>query len=68
MRMPRGPRYDDDFYVWTQHQAEVLRTMAVAYNRFDRENLAEEIETLGRSERDAVRNQVRRIIEDLLRS
>ena len=65
--MPDGPRYDHDFYAWTQHQAMVLRTMAVADNRFDRENLAEEIEALGRSERDAVRNQIRRIIEHLLK-
>jgi hypothetical protein len=65
--MPNGPRYDDDFYAWTQYQAEVLRTMAVADNRFDRENVVEEIETLGRSERDAVRSQVRRIIEHLLK-
>ena len=65
--MPDGPRYDDDFYAWTQYQAEVLRTMAVADNRFDRENVVEEIETLGRSERDAVRSQVRRIIEHLLK-
>ena len=65
--MPDGPRYDHDFYAWTQHQAMVLRTMAVADNRFDRENLAEEIEALGRSERDAVRSQIRRIIEHLLK-
>ena len=45
----------------------VLRTMAIADNRFDRENVAEEIEDLGRSERDAVRNQIRRIIEHLLK-
>jgi len=65
--MPTGPRYDDDFYAWAQYQAEVLRTMAVADNRFDRENVVEEIETLGRSERDAVRSQIRRIIEHLLK-
>jgi hypothetical protein len=65
--MPDGPRYDDDFFAWTQHQAMVLRTMAVADNRFDRENLAEEIEDLGRSERDAVRSQIRRIIEHFLK-
>lgn len=65
--MPHGPRYEDDFYAWTQYQAEVLRTMAVADNRFDRENVAEEIETLGRSERDAVRSHIRRIIEHLLK-
>ena len=65
--MPDGPRYEDDFYAWALYQAEVLRTMAVADNRFDRENVAEEIVTLGRSERDAVRSQVRRIIEHLLK-
>src|SRR5882724_4688569 len=65
--MPDGPRYEDDFFAWTQHQAMVLRSMAVADNRFDRENVAEEIEDLGRSERDAVRSQIRRIIEHLLK-
>jgi hypothetical protein len=65
--MPDGPRYEDDFYAWTQHQAEVLRTMPVADNRFDREHVAEEIEDLGKSERDAVRSQIRRIIEHLLK-
>ena len=65
--MPDGPRYDDDFYAWTQYQAEVLRSMPVADNRFDREHVAEEIEDLGKSERDAVRSQVRRIIEHLLK-
>jgi hypothetical protein len=65
--MPEGPRYEDDFYAWTQHQAEVLRTMPVSDNRFDREHIAEEIEDLGKSERDAVRSQVRRIIEHLLK-
>ena len=65
--MPDGPRYGDDFYAWTQHQAEVLRTMPVSDNRFDREHVAEEIEDLGKSERDAVRSQIRRIIEHLLK-
>ncbi len=57
--MPHGPRYEDDFYAWTQHQAEVLRTMPVSDNRFDREHVAEELEDLGKSERDAVRSQIR---------
>ncbi len=65
--MPDGPRYEDDFYAWTQHQAEVLRTMPVSDNRFDREHVAEEIEDLGKSERDAVRRQIRRIIEHLFK-
>jgi hypothetical protein len=57
--MPDGPRYEDDFFAWTQHQAMVLRSMAVADNRFDRANVAEEIEDLGRSQRDTVRSQIR---------
>ena len=65
--MPDGPRYEDDFYAWTQHQAQVLRTMPVSDNRFDREHVAEEIEDLGKSERDAVRSRIRRIIEHLLK-
>src|SRR5690349_3718452 len=65
--MPDGPRYEEDFYAWTQYQAEVLRSMPVSDNRFDREHVAEEIEDLGKSERDAVRSQIRRIIEHLLK-
>ena len=65
--MPDGPRYDDDFYAWTQYQAEVLRTMRRADNRLDRDHVAEEIEDLGKSERDAVRSQIRRIVEHLLK-
>jgi hypothetical protein len=65
--MPDGPRYDDDFYAWTQYQAQVLRSMRTRDNRFDRENVAEEIETVGRHERDAVRSQVRRILEHFLK-
>ena len=65
--MQDGPRYEDDFYAWTQHQAAVLRTMPVSDNRFDREHVAEEIEDLGKSERDAVRSQIRRIIEHFLK-
>jgi hypothetical protein len=65
--MPDGPRYDDDYYAWTQHQAEVLRTMRRADNRLDREHLAEEIEDLGKSERNAVYSQIVRILEHFLK-
>jgi hypothetical protein len=65
--MPDGPRYEDDFYAWTQYQAEVLRTLPTTDNRFDREHLAEEIEDLGKSERDTVRSQVERILLHFLK-
>ena len=65
--MPDGPRYEEDFYAWTQYQAEVLRSLHTSDNRFDRAHVAEEIEDLGKSERDTVRSQIRRIIEHLLK-
>jgi len=64
---PSGPGYDDDFYAWTQYQAEVLRTMPCDDNRFDREHVAEEIEDLGKSERNTMRSEVRRIVEHFLK-
>jgi hypothetical protein len=67
MPMPDGPCYDDDFYAWTQYQAAVVRAMPVGDNRFDREHVAEEIEDLGKSVRDAVRKEIRRTIEHLLK-
>ena len=65
--MPDGPRYEDDFYAWTQYQAEVLRSMRTRDDRFDREHVAEEIEDLGKSERHTVESQIARIIEHSLK-
>jgi hypothetical protein len=65
--MPDGPRYDDDYFAWTQYQASVLRTMGRADNRLDRERVAEEIEDLGKSERNAVYSQIARILEHFLK-
>lgn len=65
--MPDGPRYEDDFFAWTQYQAEVLRSMRTRDNRFDREHVAEEIEDLGKSERDATQSQITRILEHFLK-
>lgn len=65
--MADGPRYEDDFYAWTQYQAEVLRSLRTRDNRFDRGHLAGEVEDVGKSERDAVRHQVRRILLHFLK-
>ena len=46
---PAGPDYDEDFYAWTQYQAEVLRSLRTDDHRFDREHLAEEIEDWARA-------------------
>ena len=42
-----GSLYDDDFYAWTQQQAELLRRGPAAANRLDYDLIAEEIEDLG---------------------
>jgi hypothetical protein len=41
--------YENDFYSWTQEQAELLRKGQ--FNNLDIPNLIEEIETMGRSEK-----------------
>jgi len=61
--------YEQDYYAWTQVQAAELRAMAKRRTdtSLDLEHLAEEVADLGHSERDAVRSQVRRVIEHLLK-
>jgi uncharacterized protein DUF29 len=61
--------YEQDYYAWTMEQAAELRGMAERRvdTRLDLENLAEEVADLGKSERDAVRSQVRRVVEHLLK-
>ena len=38
--------YDDDFYAWTQEQADLLRRLPVVNNRLDAQLIAEEIGNL----------------------
>jgi hypothetical protein len=59
--------YDEDFYAWTQQQAEALRTHFQGDNRLDVEHLAEEVEDLGRSELHAVESFVENVIAHLLK-
>jgi hypothetical protein len=61
--------YQTDYYAWTKDQAAKLRALAAARvnSTLDLENLAEEVESLGRSDLNTVRSQVRRIIEHLLK-
>ncbi|MGB3203351.1 MAG: DUF29 domain-containing protein [Nodosilinea sp.] len=48
--------YDQDFYGWTQRQVDLLRTGR--WEDLDIENLVEEIESLGRQERQELRNRL----------
>lgn len=59
--------YDEDFVAWTEQQAEALRAAGRGRTNepVDWENLAEEIGSLGRSDRRELRSQIYRIISHL---
>ncbi|MCB0063242.1 MAG: DUF29 domain-containing protein [Caldilineaceae bacterium] len=57
--------YETDFYAWTQRQAALLRTEE--FSEVDWNHLIEEIETLGRSERNEVKNRLIVLIMHLLK-
>ena len=57
--------YDQDFYAWTQEQAALLREGAV--HELDLTNLAEEIESLGKSDRRALGSHLRNLVLHLLK-
>src|SRR5689334_18164580 len=61
--------YDQDLVLWSEQQARELRAAANAgWNApIDWENLAEEIESLGRSERHALASHIGTVIEHLLK-
>jgi Domain of unknown function DUF29 len=57
--------YDEDFYTWTQAQAALLREGA--WQELDMLNLAEEIESLGKSDRRALRSHLEGLVMHLLK-
>ncbi|MGH6919309.1 MAG: DUF29 domain-containing protein [Geminicoccaceae bacterium] len=57
--------YDEDFYVWTEAQAALLRERRFA--ALDLANLIEEVEGLGDAKKSAVLNNASVIIEHLLK-
>jgi hypothetical protein len=61
--------YETDFYAWTKDQAAALRRLAdERWNGpLDLAHLAEEVEDLGDERLNAVRSQMRRIIEHCLK-
>lgn len=57
--------YDEDFYAWSQDQAKKLRDRR--HNEVDWENVAEEIESLGRSQRREIRSRLLILLLHLLK-
>ena len=61
--------YEEDFLLWTKEQAKLLREAGQRGLNFplDWENLAEEVESLGRAQRQELRSRLVTIIEHLLK-
>jgi hypothetical protein len=63
-----GQLYEADFYAWTRQQASELRRFARTRPNLplDLEHIAEEIQDLGKSERDTVYSLARQIMQHFL--
>lgn len=57
--------YETDFYAWLQGQAAILRERRPPW--LDWENLAEEVESMGRQERRELVNRLRVLLAHLLK-
>jgi hypothetical protein len=62
---PMKNLYDKDFYQWTQPTVQMIKEKK--YNLIDWDNLIEEIETLGRSEKRAVKSHLVILLMHLLK-
>jgi hypothetical protein len=58
-------KYEDDFYAWTQEQAEYLR--AGLWNAVDAIHVAEEIEDVGSEQRHAMESHLTNLLMHLLK-
>jgi uncharacterized protein DUF29 len=64
--MPRNAvAYDEDFFGWTEEQARLLR--AGEFSQLDIENIAEELESMGRSIRRELRSRLIVLLAHMLK-
>ena len=62
--------YDTDVFVWSHHQADLLRRMGAGErvnDQVDWANVAEEIESLGNSDRRDLSNRIQTILRHLIK-
>jgi hypothetical protein len=62
---PPNDLYDTDFFEWTQEQARLLRERR--WNDLDLENLIDEVESVGASEKREIRNRLKVLLAHLLK-
>ena len=61
----KSPLYDQDFYAWSRQQAELLRAGRLA--EADIENIAEEIDSMGRTEKRELVSRLTILLMHLLK-
>ncbi len=57
--------YESDFYVWTQEQARLLRERR--FDELDLENLIDEVESVGRSDKRQIESRLEILVAHLLK-
>ncbi len=69
--MTQTSLYDDDILLWSEQQAEIIRSLGQSRrnlpNEFDLENVAEEIASVGRSEMASVESFLRLLLLHLIK-
>jgi hypothetical protein len=63
--MGAATKYESDYYGWTQEQADLMRNRRLA--ELDLENLIEEIESMGKAQKEALRSRLRVLLAHLLK-
>lgn len=67
MLTKRASKHDSDFFAWTQEQSALLRGMSPGDARLDIDNLAEEIEDMGRAEVNKIKSLLKQTVAHLLK-
>jgi hypothetical protein len=62
---PNTSLYEQDFYAWTQEQGALLRDRKT--RTLDYDNLAEEVESLGKSQQHALESRLEKLVLHLLK-
>lgn len=65
--MTASQQHEVDFYTWTQEQAALLRALPRESNLLDIDNIAEEIEDMGRSEIKQITNLLVQTVAHLIK-
>lgn len=62
---PPNDLYETDFYAWTQEQARLLQQRR--WNELDLDNLVDEVQSVGGSEKREIRNRLTNLLAHLLK-